>query len=319
MPHLCSSNQFSRSIVSDSCDRTARLPCPSPTPRAYWNSCPLSQWCHQTISSSVIPFSSNLQSFPASGSFRISQFFTSGGQSIGVSASASVLPKKTQGWSPLGWTGWISLLSKGLKRLLQRRSSKALILLCSVFLIVQLSHPYLTTGKTIVLTRLNFDGRIMSLLFNMPSRLVIVFIPRNKHLLISWLQSPSAVILEPPRNKVCQCFHCFPTYLPWSDGTRCHDLSFLNVEFKPTFSLSSFTFINRLFSPSSLSAISLVPSAYLRLLIFLPAMLTPVCASSSPAFQMMDSAYKLNKHGDNIQPWRTSFPFGTSLLFQIQF
>ena len=92
----------------------------------------------------------------------------------------------------------------------------------------------------------------MSLLFNMLSWLVITFFPRSKHLLISWLQSPSAVILDP--NKVCHCFHCFPIYLPWSDGTGCHDLSFLNLSFKPAFSVSSFTFFQRLFSSSLLSA-----------------------------------------------------------------
>ena len=94
----------------------ARLPCPSPTPRTYLNSCPSSRWCHPTISSSVIYFSSHLQSFPASGSFPVSRFFTSGGQSIGVSASASVLPMSINGWFPLGWTGWISLQSKGPSR-----------------------------------------------------------------------------------------------------------------------------------------------------------------------------------------------------------
>ena len=110
------------------------------------------------------------------------------------------------------------------------------------------------------------------------------------------------------KNKVSHCFHCFPIYLPWSDGTRCHDLSFLNVEhFKPTFSLSSFTFIKRLFSSSLLSPIRLVSYTYLRLLIFLPAILIPVCASASPAFLMMYSAYKLNKQGNNIQPWCTPF------------
>ena len=93
-----------------------RPPCPPPTPRVYSNSCPLSWWCHPIISSSVVPFSSWLQSFPASGSFLRSQFFSSGGQSIGASASASVLPMNTQDWSPLGWTGWISLQSKGLSR-----------------------------------------------------------------------------------------------------------------------------------------------------------------------------------------------------------
>ena len=94
----------------------ARPPCPSPTPGVHPNPCPLSRWCHPTISSSVIPFSSCPQSFPASGSFQMSQLFSSGGQSIGVSASTSVLPMNTQDWSPLGWTGWISLQSKGLSR-----------------------------------------------------------------------------------------------------------------------------------------------------------------------------------------------------------
>ena len=127
---------------------------------------------------------------------------------------------------------WLELLAvQGtLKSLLQLHSSKASILQCSAFFIVQLSHPYMTTGKTIALTRQTFVGKIMCLLFNMLSRLVIAFLPRSKRLLISWLQSPSAVILEPKKNKVWHCFHCFPIYLPWSDGTRCHDLSFLNVE-----------------------------------------------------------------------------------------
>ena len=110
--------QFSRSVMSDSLRphglKHTRPPCPSPTPGVYPNSCPLSQWCHPTISSSVVPFSFHLQSFPASGSFPMSQFFTSGGQSIGVSTSASLLSMNIQDWSPLGWTGWISLQSKGL-------------------------------------------------------------------------------------------------------------------------------------------------------------------------------------------------------------
>ena len=124
---------------------------------------------------------------------------------------------------------WLDILAvQGtLKSFLQHHNSKASFLWCSAFFIVQLSHPYMTTGKTIALTRWTFVGKVMSLLFNMLCRLVIAFLPRNKYLLISWLQSPSAVILEPPKNKVC---HCFPIYLPWSDGTGCHDLSFLNVE-----------------------------------------------------------------------------------------
>ena len=115
-----SSVQFSCSVMSNSLRlhglQHSRPPCPSPTPGVYSNSCPLSQWCHPTISSSVVPFSSCLQSFPASGSFPMSQFFTSGGQSIGVSASTSVLPMNIQDWFTLEWTGWISLQSKGLSR-----------------------------------------------------------------------------------------------------------------------------------------------------------------------------------------------------------
>ena len=125
---------------------------------------------------------------------------------------------------------WLDLLADQgtLKSLLQHHSSKASILWCSAFFIVQLSHPYMTTGKTIALTRWTFVGKVMSLLFNMVSRLIITFLPRSKCLLISWPQSPSAVILEPSKI-VCHCFHCFLIYLPWSDGTRCHDLSLLNI------------------------------------------------------------------------------------------
>ena len=156
----------------------------------------------------------------------------------------------------------------------------------------------MTAGKTRALTRWTFVGKVMSLLFNMLSRLVIAFLPRSKRLLISWLQSPSAVIWEPTKI-VCDYFHRFPNFMPWSDGTRCHGLSFWTLSFKPNFSLSSFTFIKRLFI-SSLYAIKVVPSAYLRLLIFFLAILIPPCASSNPAFLMMYSAYKLNKRGDNI-------------------
>ena len=112
-----------------------------------------------------------------------------------------------------------------LRSLLQHHSSKASILRHSAFFTVPLSHPYMTTGKTIALTRKTFVGKVMSLLFNVLSRLVITLLTRSKRLLISWLQSPSAVILEPPKI-VWHCSHCFPIYLPWSDGTRCHDLRF---------------------------------------------------------------------------------------------
>ena len=145
-----------------------RPPCPSSTPRVYPNLCPLSRWCHPAISSSVIPFSSCLQSFPASGSFQMSQLFASGGQSIGVSASTSVLPMNTQSFR----MDWLDLLSvQGtLKSLLQHHSSKASILWLSAFFIVQHSHPYMTSGKTIALSRGTFVYKVMSLLFNMLSR-----------------------------------------------------------------------------------------------------------------------------------------------------
>ena len=117
-----------------------------------------------------------------------------------------------------------------LKSLLQHHSSEASILQCSAFLIVQLSHPYMTTGKTIALTRWTFVGKIMSLLFNRLSRLVITFLPRSKHLLISWLPVTIYSDFGAQKNKVCHCFHCFSIFLPWSDGPGCQDLCFLNVE-----------------------------------------------------------------------------------------
>ena len=160
--------------------------CPSPIPRVYPNSSPLSRWCHPTISSSVVPFSSCLQSAPASVSFPMNQLFASGGQSIRASASASVLPMNIQDWF-LFRIDWFDLLTvQGtLKNLLQHHSSKASILQSSAFFMVQLWHPHMTTGKTIVLTRWTFFSKVMSLLFNMLSRLIIAFLPRSKHLLIS--------------------------------------------------------------------------------------------------------------------------------------
>ena len=128
-----------------------RPPCPSPTPGVYSNSCPSNQWCHLTVSSSVVPFSSCLQSFPASGSFPMSQFFTSGDQSIGVSASVWVLSMNIQDWFPLGLTSWIS--SQSPRVFSNTNSSKVSVLWHSAFFIVQFSHPYMTTGKTIALTR----------------------------------------------------------------------------------------------------------------------------------------------------------------------
>ena len=145
-----------------------RPPCPSPIPRVYSNSYLLSRWCHPTISSCVVPFSSCPQSFPASGSFQMSQFFASGGQSIRVSVSISVLPMNVQGWFPVGWTGWISLQSKELSRVFSNTTvEKHQFFSTHIFFIVQLSHPYMTTGKTIALTRWTFVDKVMSLLFNM--------------------------------------------------------------------------------------------------------------------------------------------------------
>ena len=163
------------------------------------------------MSSSIVPFSSHLQSFPASGSFQMSQLFASGGQSIGVS-SFSISPSNEHPGRISFRMDWLDLLTvQGtLKSLLQNHSSKASILWCSAFFIVQLLHPYMTTGKTIALTRWTFVGKVTSLLFNMLSRLVITFLPRSKHLLISWLQSPSSDF-RAPQNIVC---HCFPIYLP---------------------------------------------------------------------------------------------------------
>ena len=180
----------------------ARPPCPSPTPGVYSNSCPLSWWCHPTISSSVIPFSSCPQSFPASGSFPMSQLFASGGQKY-WSFSFNISPSNEYSGLISFRMDWLCLLAvQGtLKSLLQHCSSKASILQHSAFFIVQLSHPYMTTGINHILTRQTFIGKIMSLLFNMLSRLVITYLPRSKRLLISWLQSPSAVILEPRKIK----------------------------------------------------------------------------------------------------------------------
>ena len=285
----------------------SRPPCPSPTPGAYSNSCQLSQWCHPTISSSVVPFSSCLQSFPAWGLFHwISSWHP----------RPKVLEPQLQHSPSNEHPGlisfkmdWLDLLAvQGtLKSLFQHHNSKASILQCSAFFIVQLSHPYMTTGKTIAFTRRTFVSKIMSLLLNMLSRLVITFLPRSECLLISLLQSPSAVILEPPRIKSVTVSTVSPSISLEVMGPDAMILVFWMLSFKPTCSFSSFTFIKRLFSSSSLSVIRVVSPAYLRLLIFLLEILIPACASSSPAFLMMYSAYKLNKQGDNIQPWCTSF------------
>ena len=199
--------------------------------RVYSNLCPLSQWCHPIISScrpllllpSIFP---NIRVFSNESALCIRW------PNYIVSDSASVLPMNIQDWFPLGWSGWISLHSKGLSRVFSYTTVQKLKFFSAqvFFFIAQLSHPYMTTRKTIVLTRWALVEKVMSLLFNMLSSLVIILLPMSKSLLISWLQSSSAGILEPCKNKVWHCFHCFHIYVPWSDGTGCHDLSFLKVE-----------------------------------------------------------------------------------------
>ena len=154
----------------------------------------------------------------------MSWLFISGGQSI-----ALVLPMNIQCWFPLGLIGLISLQSKGLSGFFFSNKVQKHQFFGAQLSLWSNSHPYMTTGKTITLTRRTFVSKVMSLLFNMLSRLVIAFLPRSKSLLISWLQSPSAGILEPPKSH--HCSHCFSIFLPWSDGTGCNDLHFLNVEF----------------------------------------------------------------------------------------
>ena len=240
-------------------------------------------WCHPTMSSSVIPLLLPPSIFP----------------SIRVFSNESLLPIRWPKYQSFSLSispsnehpglisfrmDWLDLLEvQGtLKSLLQHHSSKASILLHSAFFIVQLSHPYMTTGKTIALTRWTFVGKVMSLLFNMLSRSAITFLPRSKHLLISWLQSPSAVISEPKRVKSVTVSTVSPSICHEVTGPDARILVFWTLSFKPTFSLSSFTFIKRLFSSYSVSAIRAVSSAYLRLLIFLPAILIPLEWVTSP-------------------------------------
>ena len=182
-------------------------------------------------------------------------------------------------------------------------------------LLYGLIHSYVTTGKTIGLTRQTFVGKLMSLSFNMLSRFFLVFLPRSKHLLISWLQPPSELMLEPKKIKSFTISIVSPSFCQEAMGLDAMILVFWTLCFKPALLLSSFTFIKRLFSYSLLFPIWVASSAYVRLLTFLPAILVSVWASCNLAFGMMYSVYKLNKQGDNIQPWRTLFPILTSSLF----
>ena len=194
--------QFSRSVVSNSLwpheSQHARPPCPSPTLGAYSNSCPSSRWCHPAISSLLllppVPPSIRVFSNESTLYMRWPKYW---------SLSFSISPSNEYPGLISFRMAWLDLLAVQwtLKSLLQHHSSKASIFQCSAFFTVQLSHPYMTTGKTIALTRQTFVGKVISLLFNILCRLVITFLPRSKRLLISWLQSPSAVILEPQKIK----------------------------------------------------------------------------------------------------------------------
>ena len=196
---------FSCSVVSDSLQphelQHTRLPSPSLSPRACSNSCPLSRLCHPTISASVVSFSSCLQFFPATGGLfqRISLHIRC--PSIRTSASASVLPMNIQGWFPLGLTDLISLQSKGLSRVFS--STAVQRLWHSAYFIVQLSHPYMTSGKTIALTIWTFVGKVMSLLLNMLSRFVIAFFPRSKCLSFNFMAAVTILSdFEAQENKI---------------------------------------------------------------------------------------------------------------------
>ena len=195
-----------------------------------------------------------------------------------------------------------------LKSLLQHHSSKASILQCSAFFIVQLSHPYMTAGKTIALTIRTFVDKVISLVFNMLSRLVITSLPTSKHLLISWLQSQSAVILEPPKIKSATVSTVSPSICHEAMGPDAMIFVFWMLNFKPTFLLSSFIFIKRLFSSSSLSAIRAVSCTYLWLWYFSWQSWFQLVLLPAQYFSWRTLHISLNKQGDNIQPWRTPFP-----------
>ena len=202
----------------------SRPPCPSPTPRVHSNSCPLSRWCHPLL---CCPLLLLLSIFP-----NIRVFLN---ESALLLRWPLVLPMTIQDRSPLGWTGWISLQSKGLSRVFSNTTvQKQQFFQHSAFFIVQLSHPYMTTGKTIDLTRQTFVGKVMSLLLNMLSRLVITF-PRSKHLFISWLQSPSAVILESPKIKSATVSTVSPSIFREVMGSDAMIFVFCMLSFKPTF------------------------------------------------------------------------------------
>ena len=218
----------------------------------------------------------------------MSQFFISDGSSIGASASESVLPMHIWNWFSLWWAGWITLQSQGLSRVFSNTKVQKHQFFSAQLSLWSNSHIHTRLlKKTIAMIRWTFVGKVMSLLFNMLSRLVIAFLPRSKCLLISWLQSPSAVILEPKKIKSVTISIVSPSICHEVMAPDAMILVFWMLSCKP---LSSFTFIKRLFSSSSFSAIRVVSSAYLRLSTFLQAVLIPACASSGPTFHMIYSA-----------------------------
>ena len=222
--------QFSHSFVSHSLWphvlQHTRVPCPSPIPEAHSNSCPSNWWCHPIISSSVIPFTSYLQSFPTSGSFQMSLCFTSGGQSIGVSASVPVFPKNIQDWFSLGWTGWISLQSKGLSRVFSSSIVQKHQFFGAQLSLRSNSHPYITTGKT--LTRRTLVGKVISLLLGCLVWSCLFFQGAS----VFYFMAAVTICSDfgAPKIKSDTVSTVTPSF-PWSDGTGCHDLRFLNVEF----------------------------------------------------------------------------------------
>ena len=221
--------QFSHSVESHSLWPHGLYHARPPCPGVYSNSCPLSWWCRPTISSSVFPFFFLFQSFAASGSFSMTEFFTSGGQSIGISASASVLPMNIQYWFPLEFTGWICWIQDSQESSPTPQFKSINYLVPSFLYSPTLSHPYMTTGKTIALTRWIFADKVMYLHFNMLSS--YSFSSKGQASLNFMVAVTIHSDFGAQEYKVSHCFHCLPIYLPWSDETGCHDLSFLNVEY----------------------------------------------------------------------------------------
>ena len=285
---------FSRSVVSDSLGFPLLHCLPEFTQtHVHWVSDDI-QPSHLLLPPSPPAFNiSNIRVFPNESALHVSF-------SISPSNEYSGLISFRMNWFDL------AAVQGTLKSLFQHHSLKALVLQCSAFFMVQLSHPYMTTGKTIVLIIQIFISKMMSLLPNTLSRFVIAFLPRSKHLLISWLQSLSTVILEPPKIKSVTISTFSPSICLEVMASDALILVFGMLIFKPAFSLSSFTFIKRLFSSSSYSAITVMSSAYLTLLFLLPILIS-ACSSSRKKFHMMYSACKLNKQGDNIQLWCTPF------------